>query len=258
MGIPFSSDGFHDVLSLPAKAKRKVEPCPGCDSTEMLPPCRSTIFLQMANPMPVPANSSRLCSRWNMPKILSKYCGSIPSPLSLHREDPFLPAIPGGGDVYLRDSGALVLDGVADEVLKQLNQLHLVRQDGGQRIVRHQRAAFLDGAAQIDERLLQRLFAGGIEQLLSLCPDARIGQQILDQPLHAVGAVHGERNELVGIGVQLALVAPGQKLRVAGHHAQRLLQIVRGDVGKLPQFLVRAVQLLHLLQKMRFGLSCAR
>src|ERR1700730_18097490 len=39
------------------KQKRKVEPCPGCDSTEMLPLCRSTIFLRMANPMPVPANS---------------------------------------------------------------------------------------------------------------------------------------------------------------------------------------------------------
>ena len=104
------------------------------------------------------------------------------------------------------------------------------------------------------ERLLQGVFAGGIEQVLSLCPDARIGQQILDQPLHAAGPVHREGDELVGIGVQLALVAPGQQLRVAGHHAQRLLQIVRGDVGKLPQFLVRAVQLLHLLQKMRFGL----
>jgi signal transduction histidine kinase len=62
----------------------------GCDSTEMSPPCRSTIFLQMANPMPVPANSSRLCSRWNMPKILSKYCGSIPSPLSRTENIHFL------------------------------------------------------------------------------------------------------------------------------------------------------------------------
>jgi len=32
--------------------------------------------------MPVPANSSLLCSRWNMPKILSKYWGSMPRPLS--------------------------------------------------------------------------------------------------------------------------------------------------------------------------------
>src|SRR5271154_7003958 len=81
-GHTVSSDNFHDFASLPASAKRKVEPCPGWDSTEMAPPCRSTIFLQMANPMPVPANSSRLCSRWNIPKIFSKYCGSIPRPLS--------------------------------------------------------------------------------------------------------------------------------------------------------------------------------
>src|SRR5680860_384773 len=87
---------FHDFLPLPFKAKRKVEPCPGFDSTEMLPPCRSTIFLQMANPMPVPANLSLLCSRWNMPKIFSKYCESIPSPLSCtentHFFLPFLAA----------------------------------------------------------------------------------------------------------------------------------------------------------------------
>ena len=55
-----SSDELHHLLRLSAKAKRNVEPCPGSDSTEMLPPCRSTIFLQMAKPMPVPANSSRL------------------------------------------------------------------------------------------------------------------------------------------------------------------------------------------------------
>src|SRR5271170_6829743 len=93
-GHTTSSDRFRDFISLPGRAKRNVEPFPGCDSTEMLPPCRSTIFLQMAKPMPVPANSSRLCSRWNTPKILSKYCGSIPSPLSftenVHLLPPFL------------------------------------------------------------------------------------------------------------------------------------------------------------------------
>ena len=89
---------------------------------------------------------------------------------------------------------------------------------------------------------------------LPLRPDARIGQQVLDQALHAAGAVDGEGDELVGVGVQPSLVASRQQLRVARHHAQRLLQIVRGDVGELAQFLVRAVQLLHLLQEMRFGL----
>src|ERR1700682_861113 len=86
----FSSACFHDFPSPSAKSQRKVEPWPSCDWTEMLPPCRSTIFLQMANPMPVPANSSRLCSRWNMPKIFSKYCESIPSALSCTENIHFL------------------------------------------------------------------------------------------------------------------------------------------------------------------------
>jgi hypothetical protein len=34
--------------------KWKVDPRPGCDSTQMRPPWNSTIFLQMANPMPEP------------------------------------------------------------------------------------------------------------------------------------------------------------------------------------------------------------
>src|SRR5580693_436455 len=90
-GHTISSKASHDFFPLPAKAKRNVEPCPGCDSTEMLLLCRSTIFLQMANPMPVPANSSRLWSRWNIPKIFSKYCGSIPRPLSFTENVHLLP-----------------------------------------------------------------------------------------------------------------------------------------------------------------------
>ena len=36
----------------------------------------------------------------------------------LHREYPFLPAIPGGGDVHAGDPRILVLDRIADKVLK--------------------------------------------------------------------------------------------------------------------------------------------
>src|SRR5476649_2210720 len=82
---------LHNFLSLSVKANRNVDPRPGCDSTEILPPCRSTIFLQIAKPIPVPANSSRLCSRWNMPKIFLKYRGSIPRPLSCTANIHFFP-----------------------------------------------------------------------------------------------------------------------------------------------------------------------
>jgi len=38
--------------------KRNVLPAPSSDSTRILPPCRSTIFRQMASPIPVPGYSS--------------------------------------------------------------------------------------------------------------------------------------------------------------------------------------------------------
>lgn len=40
------------------RVKKKVLPSPGCDSTQIFPPFPSTIFLQIANPAPVPSKSS--------------------------------------------------------------------------------------------------------------------------------------------------------------------------------------------------------
>src|SRR5712692_10871806 len=59
-----------------------VDPFRGSDSTQIRPPCCSTIFLQMANPIPVPSYSSRLWSRWKIRKIRSRYFASMPTPLS--------------------------------------------------------------------------------------------------------------------------------------------------------------------------------
>src|SRR5712691_10442974 len=70
-------------LLLSGIVKKKAEPRPGSDSTQIRPPCLSTIFLQTARPMPVPGYSSRRWSRWNMTKSRSKYFGSMPIPLSL-------------------------------------------------------------------------------------------------------------------------------------------------------------------------------
>src|SRR5215475_8334901 len=36
------------------RVKVNVEPCPGCDSTQILPPCISMMRLDMASPRPVP------------------------------------------------------------------------------------------------------------------------------------------------------------------------------------------------------------
>ncbi len=52
---------LHSAYDAPASGnvKRNVVPSPSFDSTQILPPWRSTIFLQIARPMPVPGYSSR-------------------------------------------------------------------------------------------------------------------------------------------------------------------------------------------------------
>src|SRR5205085_6225732 len=57
-------------------------PSPGVEFTQMRPPWRSTTFLQIARPMPVPGYSPMVCRRWKSMKMRSKYCGSMPMPLS--------------------------------------------------------------------------------------------------------------------------------------------------------------------------------
>ena len=72
--------------------------------------------------------------------------------------------------------------------------------------------------------------------------DAGERQQVVDQVLHALGAVDGELDVLVGALVELALVAPLEQLAEARDLAQRLLQVVRGDVGELLELGVRALR----------------
>jgi len=45
-----------------------------------------------------------------------------------------------------------------------------------------------------------------------------------------------EADELVCIGIEFALVASRYQLDVGGHGAERLLEVVRGDVGELLEF----------------------
>jgi len=71
-------------------------------------------------------------------------------------------------DLYQRLGGAVKLDGIANQVLKQLHQLHFIAQHGRQRAAGHHGPAFLNGLAQIDERLLQDGVASGWDKGLGL------------------------------------------------------------------------------------------
>ena len=93
------------------------------------------------------------------------------------------------------------------------------------------------------ERVAHELLAVDGPDAVLLRARPRVGEQVVDQALHAVHAVDRELDELVRIRVQLAAVTARQQLHVAGHHAQRLGEVVRGDVGELLQVGVRALQL---------------
>src|SRR5262249_42616405 len=155
-------------------------------------------------------------------------------------EDP-LPALGPGADVNARRLSRLAeLDGVADEVLEQLGQLGSVRQHRGQVLGADLRAALLDHRLQIGDDLTHDCRAVGQRQGVLHSARVRVGQQILDERLHAGGSVHGVGDVLVGLGIELALVALGQQFQVTGYHAQGLLQVVGGHVRELLQLGVGA------------------
>ncbi len=137
---------------------------------------------------------------------------------------------------------AAELDRVADQVLQQLSQLRVVRFHLRQRIARQLRAAFLQCRPQVDSRTLEYRLQLHRPELPAARADARVGEQVLDELLHARGAIDDVGHEFLGVAFQPVAVALAEQLRVACHHAQRLLQVVRGDVGELLEFGVGARQ----------------
>ena len=72
--------------------------------------------------------------------------------------------------------------------------------------------------------------------------DARIGEDVLDQTLHAHRTIHRVAYEFARLRIELAGEALLQQLHEADHHAQRLLQVVRGDISELLEVGVGAGQ----------------
>ena len=104
------SDHFTTFPSLPAKAKRKVEPCPGCDSTEMCAAVPLDNLLADRQPDAGAGELLPLVQPLEHAEDPLEVLRSIPRPLSLHRKQPFLAALPGGGDMHVRDFRAVILD----------------------------------------------------------------------------------------------------------------------------------------------------
>jgi len=206
-GSASSPDGFHDFLSLLQRQNERWNPV-------RVVTRRRYAAVALDN---LPADGQTYAGAGELsvyaaagtrPRSFSKYCESIPSPLSLHRKYPFLapffgarrcvPGIPGLWYLMAFPTGSEITESVAS---RPPGRWAGDRASPVHRFLRWRHANL--GA------LLQCFFTGGIEQILSFCPDTRIGQQILDQPLHAAGPIHCEGNELIGVGVQLSLVPSG-------------------------------------------------
>ena len=129
-------------------------------------------------------------------------------------------------------------DRVGDQVLQQHPQLGGVPVHGRQRVADQHGTGLGDAHAE-------RVLGGGpdlfqVDRSVAVVDAAhpREREQVVDQGLHPVGAVDGEADVLVRLVVQLCAVAPLQELAEAGDLPQRLLQVVRGHIGELLQFVI--------------------
>ncbi len=145
-----------------------------------------------------------------------------PDAVIADREYPFM-VTALGRHVDLGRLRPVELDGVDDQVLKERPELSRVGLHLGQIVVSHDGVILLDGQPQRAQHALQQQIAVNLLEIFPLARHPRVGQEVVDQPLHTGGPVYGIADEFICVGVQFALVAPGEQLRVTRHHAQRFL-----------------------------------
>ncbi len=236
------------VGELAGTVKQNLVPSVTPVSSQIRPPKYSMIFRHIARPMPVPGYAARSCRRWKIRKTRSAYCGSIPIPLSVTENDQNAPS---RSAVTTMRGGCSPreLQRVAEQVLEHHGQQRELRPhrrqrpglDHGAGLGRSARTGSPSPAASAASQA-----TGPSSSRRPAHPAER--EQVVDQHLHPLGPVHGELDVLVGLLVELAAVAALQQLAEAGDLAQRLLQVVRGDVGELLELGVGALQLGRVLR----------
>jgi len=118
--------------------KQKAAPFPNWDSTQILPPCRSTIFLHSVSRCPclrIPARCAGAGTGRKSGPSTADRCQCV----VCHREDPFVIRL-SGRHVYRGGNRAAKPDAVCDQILEDLRELHRVRSDDRQSVVRHNAA----------------------------------------------------------------------------------------------------------------------
>ena len=142
-------------------------------------------------------------------------------------------------EVHPRRLLASELDRVGDQVLEELAELGGVSGYFRQWIVADLGVALVDRRAEVGQDVAEHAARCRPAEIDATAADARVGQQVVDQCLHPPRAVDRVADVAVGALVELATVAAREELGVADDHPQRLLEVVRGDVGELLELGVR-------------------
>src|SRR6266568_2722364 len=162
-------------------------------------------------------------------------------------EQPFL-AVGSGRDVDRRSHcGPAELDRVPDQVLEHLREAAGVSVDRRERAARHRGAALVQRRSQVEEGLIERRARVDRRERLVDAADARVLEQAADERLHALRALDRVVDVFLRLRVHLVGVALLEELHVARDHQERLLEVVRRDVGELLEVGVRAGERLGLV-----------
>src|SRR5437868_8054181 len=120
-----------------------------------------------------------------------------------------------------------VLDAIADQILKELGELCLVRQNRREWIMRDGCGTLLYGCLTGEYCLFQSLIAIHILQV-QLKPMSEVGviEEVLNEQLHSLDAANHELHEFRALIVLLIPVSPCQQFRIVCDGSQRFLQVV--------------------------------
>ena len=115
--------------------------------------------------------------------------------------------------------------------------------------MRDARSAFPNGGVQVLDRLVESHPAVNASWLIApMLIHRPVFAQVPEQGFHPLRALHRIGDELVRLLVELALVLPRKKLRIADDHAQRFLQVVGRRIGDMLEICIEPQQFLA-----RFG-----
>ena len=138
------------------------------------------------------------------------------------------------------------LNRVSNQVLEELDELCLITHYHRQRLFWqcNRRPALLDGGLEVVDGVLDDSLAVHRFECLTAARNAGVRKQVLDQLLHVLCPVDGVTHERVCFGTELPLVPALEESYCTRHRPERFLQVMGGNIGKLLEFRVRALQFL--------------